>query len=61
MQVLKTVIGLLIFGGGCLLFEKVESKFPNKSWFVVTAKIVVAFVLLIAFAFLLKWLNQVIG
>ena len=61
MQVLKFVIALLIFSGGSLMFEKVENRFPDKNWLTVITKILVAFVLVIAYGFLLKWLNQAIG
>ena len=61
MQVLKFVIALLIFSGGSLIFEKVANRFPDKNWLTVITKILVAFVLVIAYGFLLKWLNQAIG
>ena len=60
-DILKTVIALLIFAGGVLAFEKVESRFPDKNWGVVVIKIAVALLLTFAYGFLLQWLGDVVG
>lgn len=59
--IFKTVIALLIFAGGVLAFEKVESRFLDKNWGVVAIKITVALLLIFAYGFLLQWLWNIVG
>ena len=60
-DIFKTVIALLIFAGGVLAFEKVESRFLDKNWGVVAIKITVALLLIFAYGFLLQWLWNIVG
>ena len=60
-DIFKTVIALLIFAGGVLAFEKVESRFLYKNWGVVAIKITVALLLIFAYGFLLQWLWNIVG
>lgn len=54
-DIIFTIISLSVFIGGTLLFEHFQEKFEDSSWFVVLFKIVVAIVLLVAYAVILKY------
>ena len=60
-KILKTVFALLVFAAGALIFDKVQRKFSDKSWIVVSVKIAVALLLIFVYGFALRWLGNVIG